>query len=661
MSGWTGAVPSTILKGPTGNTGPTGSTGPTGTFTVIGTGGTGYAMFQNPDDGLFYTNSSLQIVVSSATQQIQASADFVPAAHLTYNLGQSGMAWNSAFIGPGSLHIGGATISATGTSIQMSGNFISSGDILPSADQTLNLGSTGLAWKDIHLGTGSIYMGPITLSELTVTPATGPTGPSLQINGNFIPSETNTFSLGTIDKKWSDLFMGPGTIFLVGPSGSTNPATIGTDLAGVAYSKYGFAAPFLNVGPAISGTAAVGGWQIGPTGTIGQAGFDLVAQQIVEAGLTGALTGPVFSLINRQGSTGSTGATGPTGSAGQNGVSGGLTFYLDSATTTVTAGNPAIGTLPLTPNLGAQTTISYVATGVNNVLVGKFTTPVGALSSTVVPPGLWDLNIFAAVSNTGSAPSFYYSIFQVDADGVSNPISIVSGSNEPVLIINLQSSQLMYDVPLYVPYYLLTDSTKRIQLQLFVNGGGSSRTAYFEFRSGAVSHLHTTLAITAGSTGNTGPTGPTGADSTVTGPTGDTGPPASDALAWTTYTPTWTATTSNPSIGDGTLAGRYKAIGKTVAFNIRVMMGTTTTYGSGNWQFGLPINSQSGTNVVVPTTYLNDGVGWYYGIANNGYLGGTSNITPLYGSTTVTPITPTNPFTWGSNDTIAINGTYESE
>ena len=144
------------------------------------------------------------------------------------------------------------------------------------------------------------------------------------------------------------------------------------------------------------------------------------------------------------------------------------------------------------------------------------------------------------------------------------------------------------------------------------------------------------------------------------GPTGATGPSASDALAWTTYTPTWTTDGTAPSIGNGTLTGRYKAIGKTVAFNIRVVMGTTTTYGSGNWQFGLPINAQSGTNVVVPATYLNDGVGWYYGIANNGYLGGTSNITPLYGSTTATPITSTNPFTWGTSDTIAINGTYES-
>jgi hypothetical protein len=145
------------------------------------------------------------------------------------------------------------------------------------------------------------------------------------------------------------------------------------------------------------------------------------------------------------------------------------------------------------------------------------------------------LNIYASVSNPGNGPSFYFSIFQVDADGASNPTLIASGSNEPVLITNLDVSQLVYDVALYVPAYTLTDSTKRIQVQIFVNGGGTNRTAYFDFRSGAISHLHTTLAIVGitgptgptgssftgatGSTGLTGPTGPTG----LTGPTGPTG------------------------------------------------------------------------------------------------------------------------------------------
>jgi hypothetical protein len=91
-------------------------------------------------------------------------------------------------------------------------------------------------------------------------------------------------------------------------------------------------------------------------------------------------------------------------------------------------------------------------------------------------------------------------------------------------------------------------------------------------------------------------------------------------------------------------------------------MGSNTTYGSGDWCFGLPVNSHSAFNVVVPATYLNNEVGWYYGIANTEYKGDTSNITPLYASTSnASPIRSTVPFTWSTGDTIAINGTYESE
>ena len=549
MSGWTGAVPSTILKGPTGNTGPTGSTGPTGTFTVIGTGGTGYAMFQNPDDGLFYTNSSLQIAVSSATQQIQASADFVPAAHLTYNLGQSGMAWNSAFIGPGSLHIGGATISATGTNIVIQGN------IQPTSSNTQTLGSTGLPWKEIY--------------------------------------------------------MGPGSLNIAGPSGAN--ATLGSDQNGIVYTQKGFATPFINIGPsitAIDDPGAIGGWVLGPTGTLGQPGYDLIAQQkLPGAAVPAGLTGPVFSLINRQGSTGSTGSTGPTGPAGTNGSSSSYYDYQADSGATPTTGHISWS------NFGTQSSSTYIR--------------VSHLDKNGT-----DIDVFLNLIQEGNRL-----IIQDKNVSANYQTWLVSGTPTP----NTGSGYVVFPIT-------------------FIGSGGTSNFANnHNIILAVISSVPTGSTGPTGDTGDTGPTGPTGSASTVTGPTGDTGPPASDALAWTTYTPTWTATTSNPSIGDGTLAGRYKAIGKTVAFNIRVMMGTTTTYGSGNWQFGLPINSQSGTNVVVPTTYLNDGVGWYYGIANNGYLGGTSNITPLYGSTTVTPITPTDPFTWGSNDTIAINGTYESE
>jgi len=391
----------------------------------------------------------------------------------------------------------------------------------PSGSIIINAGGTGLNGADAGLyikpvrealpnGQAALFYDTVAKEVIHNSIISLSSPNTVVIAGNIVPNSSLAYSLGTSSLRYTDAFFGPGSINIAGPSNAS--ATIGTDSEGIIYTQSGFASPFVNIGPAQLTPQAVGGWKIGPTGTQGTPGFGLVAQELQANG--GGPTGPVYSLINAP--TGPMGTTGSTGPQGENGVSGGLTFYLDSATTTVTAGNPAIGSLPLTPNLGAQTTISYVATGVNNVLVAKFTTAVGALSSTVVPPGLWDLNIFAATSVLGSAPSFYYSIYQVDADGASNPTLIVSGSNEPVLITNLQSSQTLYDVPLYVPYYTLTDSTKRIQIQLYVNGGGSTRTAYFEFRSGAVSHLHTTLAITPGSTGPAGQTGPTG----QTGPNG---------------------------------------------------------------------------------------------------------------------------------------------
>ena len=150
------------------------------------------------------------------------------------------------------------------------------------------------------------------------------------------------------------------------------------------------------------------------------------------------------------GPTGLNGATGAAGAAGADGITGGLVFYLDTIDGTATIGNPIIADLLLTPNNGTQTTINYTTDGASpNVLVGTFTTEVGALISTLIPTGLWDLNIYAATNIIdANAPYFYYKIFKVDADGSSNPILIVDGSTHPVLITNTQDSQIIYDLPI---------------------------------------------------------------------------------------------------------------------------------------------------------------------------------------------------------------------
>ncbi len=59
--------------------------------------------------------------------------------------------------------------------------------------------------------------------------------------------------------------------------------------------------------------------------------------------------------------------------------------------------------------------------------------------------------------------------------------------------------------------------------------------------------------------------------------------------AWTTYTPSWHATTgAAPVLGNGSLTGRYKLVGKTLDLYFSLIFGSTTNGGTGIWFFGPP-------------------------------------------------------------------------
>lgn len=54
------------------------------------------------------------------------------------------------------------------------------------------------------------------------------------------------------------------------------------------------------------------------------------------------------------------------------------------------------------------------------------------------------------------------------------------------------------------------------------------------------------------------------------------------------YTPVWTAATTAPVLGNGTLTGGYMLVGKMCDFVITLTAGSTTTFGSGAYSFTLP-------------------------------------------------------------------------
>nr|WP_202534087.1 hypothetical protein [Streptomyces sp. SID3212] len=64
--------------------------------------------------------------------------------------------------------------------------------------------------------------------------------------------------------------------------------------------------------------------------------------------------------------------------------------------------------------------------------------------------------------------------------------------------------------------------------------------------------------------------------------------------AWTTYTPTWSAPTP-PTLGNGSITGRYIKVGRTCTVSWLLTIGSTTTLGSGAYLYGLPFTAASST------------------------------------------------------------------
>ncbi len=134
-----------------------------------------------------------------------------------------------------------------------------------------------------------IYIGSINFPNVSISGETD----GLYSSNSILPKDTLQYSLGSTGQRWKDMYVGPGTINILGPPGSLNDATLGSDTNGIAYTQHGFASPFINIGPIVGVPDSVGGWQLGPTGSTGTPQFDLIATENTSSGLIG----PSFSLI----------------------------------------------------------------------------------------------------------------------------------------------------------------------------------------------------------------------------------------------------------------------------------------------------------------------------------------------------------------------------
>ena len=142
-------------------------------------------------------------------------------------------------------------------------------------------------------------------------------------------------------------------------------------------------------------------------------------------------------------------------------------------------------------------------------------------------------------------------------------------------------------------------------------------------------------------------------------PTGDDWDNVLDELtaisaAWTAYTPTWTASV-NPAIGNGTIVGSYRRVGKTVNAVAKITMGSTTTFGTGTYVISLPVTAVSAV-LAVGSLYILDS-----GTANRSGICLTNSTTSVQMvSSADGDVGPTVPQTFAANDIILVSITYEA-
>lgn len=129
---------------------------------------------------------------------------------------------------------------------------------------------------------------------------------------------------------------------------------------------------------------------------------------------------------------------------------------------------------------------------------------------------------------------------------------------------------------------------------------------------------------------------------------------------WTAYTPVW-ASVSNPQpvIGNGTLLARYARVKKLIYIKLRLVMGSTTTFGTGDYSFTLPLGasaSHPGLETFGQCTALDAGTAYKFDVCA---IGSGAAIVKMIGSGGAF-YGPTVPHTWANTDFLNLALTYET-
>ena len=186
----------------------------------------------------------------------------------------------------------------------------------------------------------------------------------------------------------------------------------------------------------------------------------------------------------------------PTGGSG----GGGVVYYLNFNT----AADAPLTNIPQTPNtskelgiVGDVTGTSYqspILSTASYDFLASFVTNVSTPSSTTIPAGLWDFNIFAQSTTTNSANQVYFKIEIRKYDGVNAPVLIATSNDtyiyDPAEIVQHITSVVMPQTTIL--------STDRIVVYLYGRAHQNNNRITFSFGGNYPSHTHSTIPSVTG-------------------------------------------------------------------------------------------------------------------------------------------------------------------
>lgn len=123
---------------------------------------------------------------------------------------------------------------------------------------------------------------------------------------------------------------------------------------------------------------------------------------------------------------------------------------------------------------------------------------------------------------------------------------------------------------------------------------------------------------------------------------------------WNSFSPTWTSTGTAPALGNGTLTGEYMYRGRELVYQGRLLAGSSTTFGTGEWRMSVPVNAASINHACGSAFYHDFGTTYWPGVCamqpgvdKLNFVGSASG-----------QVANNVPFTWAVSDQLIWNITY---